>query len=361
MKQFQLKLIFPAFFVGLIILLSSSLYAEEPQKKGPPKRLTPVVTATVSEQMLAPTIKVPGTIVSRQQAQLPAEVDGRLIWVAEVGTSIQWGEPVARLDDTLYRLQASENRATVQQKKTQLTYLEKELARLEELANSDFSSKTELDKFKLDRDLARSELVVAKAKVKVDEETLARYLVRAPFDGVVTERVKREGEWINGGETALTLSNPKRLEIEASVNENSIRYLKPGDEVKLINGEQKSVGTIRAIVGVGDATSHLFDIRIDPQDTQWLAGQTVKVEVPTGEAKKVVAVPRDALVLRRSSISIFKVNAENKAEKVNVSTGIASQEFIEVQGDVAPGDIIVTRGSERLRPGQEVQIIPGNS
>ncbi|MDX1811668.1 MAG: efflux RND transporter periplasmic adaptor subunit [Gammaproteobacteria bacterium] len=348
------------FLVHFIVLsLSSVLYAaDEKSKKGPPKFAKPVVTALAKNTLLAPTIKVPGTVVSRQQALIPAEVDGKLLWVADVGAQIKKGNPIARLDDTLYKLQASENKASLKQTETRITYLEKEVHRLKELEKSDFSSKTELDKVQLDLDLARSELIVAKTRVALDKETLDRYQVRAPYDGIVIERNKREGEWVNGGDTLATFSNPSALEIEARVTEDSIRYLHPGDKLKVYYRDKIDQGMVRAIVKVGDALSHMFDIRVDIHN-DWLAGQIVKLEVPTGQSREVLAIPRDALILRRSGISVFTVGQNNQVQKIDVTTGIASSDLIEVKGDIKVGDTVVTRGSERLRPGQEVRIIPG--
>lgn len=354
------QLIVIGFTLSLMVLSQALIAADE--KKPPEKsRATPVVVSEAKEIFLAPTILVPGTIVAQQQSELPAEVEGRLTWVADVGAHLKKGDPVARLDDTLYRLRAGENKATLNREKVRLEYLDKEVVRLEELTKSDFSSKNALDKVILDRDVARSEVVVAEAKVKVDEETLARYVVRAPFDGVVVDRLRREGEWINGGDTVVTLSNPDQLEVDSRVNEKSIKFIRPGDKLMVQQGNEKVMGVVRAIVPVGDAQSHLFDIRIDITHVSAMAGQVVRVQVPLGEAKKVLSIPRDALVLRRDGTSIFRVSAENKAEKLSISTGIASGDFIEVIGPLNAGDKIVVRGSERLRPGQDVNIIPGGA
>ncbi|MDH3327263.1 MAG: efflux RND transporter periplasmic adaptor subunit [Gammaproteobacteria bacterium] len=338
--------------LALMMLWSSSVLAEK-KRWG---RASPVVVTEAIEQFLSPTIQVPGTIVSRQQSDLPAEVSGKLVWVAGVGSKLKWGEPVAKLDDTLYRLKASENKATLTRETTRLKYLNKELTRLEELIRGDFSSKNALDKVLLDRDVGMSEINVAKARVKVDEETLARYLVRTPFDGIVVKRIKKEGEWIDSGSTLVTFSNPDRLEIEARVSEETILHLNVGHKVRVLADGRSSAGTVRAIVGVGDGNSHLYEIRIDLTAGQWLAGKTVRVDVPIGRSRKVLSVPRDALVLRRSGVSLYRVNAESKSEKINVSTGITGGDYIEIIGDIKPGDKIVTRGNERLRAGQAVKI-----
>lgn len=350
-------------FIALLSLLSVvwSFSVLSAGKKGHGARATPVVVSEAAEQFLAPTIKVPGTVLSRQQSELPAEVEGRLTWVADVGTKLKVGEVVARLDDTLYKLKAAENKATLQREMVQLKYLEKEVVRLEALIKGDFSSKNTLDKMFLDRDVARSEVVVAKAKIKLDEATLRRYKVYAPFNGIVVERTKREGEWISGGDTVITISNPDNLEIDTRVSDKSINYLNRGDTLNIYRKGKKITGTVRAIVRIGDVQSHLFDIKIDMPNQGWLAGQVVKVEVPIGQARKVMAVPRDALVLRQNGSSIFRISVENKAEKVSITTNIASGELIGVEGNIKTGDKIVIRGGERLRPGQTVKILPGKS
>ncbi len=354
-KIYTQKSVFHWLIIGLsLFVISQSVLAE---KKGWGNRASPVVVAKATEQFLSPTVQVPGTIVSRQQSDLPAEVNGKLLWVAEVGSQLKWGEVVARLDDTLYRLKASENKATLLREKTRLKYLNKELKRQKELMKSDFSSKDALDKVLLDRDIARTEISVALARIKVDEETLARYVVRAPFDGIVVKRLKTEGEWVGSGDTLLTLSNPDKLEIEARVGEKTIVNLKKGYKVRVIIDGRSSMGSVRAIVNVGDADSHLYEIRVGLDEKgKWLAGQTVRVDVPVGKPRKVLAVPRDALVLRRSGVSLYRVSDESKSEKINVQTGITGGEFIEIIGNVKAGDSIVIRGNERLRAGQTVKV-----
>lgn len=340
----------------LLFLFSPLSFAQK--EKGP--RAVPVVVSPVVERLLAPTILVPGTIVSRQEAQLPAEVAGKLVWVAEVGTEVKWGEPVARLDDTLYRLKAKENLANLEREQSRLVFLQKELKRLKALMQSSHASENQYEQRIMERDVAASEVALMRAKVKLDEETLSRYLVRAPFNGVVTARSRREGEWIGSGESVVTFSNPKNLEIVARVSDKSVVNLSKGQRLVIHRGEEQRLGKVKALVPVGEKQSLLFDVRIEVDEKSWLAGQTVRVSVPVGTPRLVLAVPRDALVMRRSGISVFRVNKEQKAEKVEVSTGIASGDLIEVSGNIKTDDRIVVRGSERLRPGQDVSTIEGD-
>lgn len=324
--------------------------------KGGWSQASPVVISEARSQFVAPSISVPGTVASKQQSELPSEVAGRLTWVADVGTAVNRGDVVARLDAKLFRLKLEENKAALKREQARLAYLKNELARQKQLLKSDFSSKTELEKIQLDYDVALSELAVARARVEIDEETLRQYTIRAPFSGVITHRQRREGEWVSSGESVVTFSNPDQLEIIARINEVSVRFVQLHSRLPINRGNENLTGVVRAIVPIGDAQSHLFEIRVDVAGNNWMAGQVVRVDVPTAEAREVLTVPRDALVLRSSGASVYRINEENKAEKISVTTGIASGNYIQVFGDIASGDKVVVRGGERLRPGQEVMV-----
>jgi hypothetical protein len=87
-------------------------------------------------------------------------------------------------------------------------------------------------------------------------------------------------------------------------------------------------------------------------------GAAVEVGLPSAVPRAVVAVPRDALVLRGAGASVMRVNAESVAERVAVEAGITQDGLVEVHGDVNAGDLLVVRGGERLQPGQRVEWSP---
>ena len=85
-------------------------------------------------------------------------------------------------------------------------------------------------------------------------------------------------------------------------------------------------------------------------------GESVNLMVPTQTARKVVAIPRDALVIRRSGAYVYTV-VEGKSHKVDVITGIAQGDMIEAKGLLSAGDVVIVRGNERLMNDQAVNII----
>lgn len=322
--------------------------------KGPPP--APVEVALAGKRMLTPSSQVPGTIISQYDARLAAEVAGVLEQVAEVGATFRRGEVVASIEDTSARLQAAEAKAGVARERARLQFLESEVSRLEQLASQDSAARTQLDQALADRDVARSEMEVASIRLEQAQDLLDRTRIRAPFNGVVVQRLRYQGERIDKGDILLRFASPTSLEVQAHVTLRAINHLRQGMSLDVHLENTVVKGQVKAFVPVGDERSRLFDLRLEIKDVPLSAGQTVRVDVPTTGAREVIAVPRDALVLRSSGAAVFRIR-EGKAERLPVTLGIASGDWIEVLGDIVEGDQVVVRGGERLRPGQNVQIL----
>ena len=323
--------------------------------KGPPP--APVVVAKAESRMLAPVTWYPGTVISRNRARVAAGVEGRLEWVAEVGASIAEGEVVARLDDVLLRQSLVEGEAVVAREQARLTYLDAQVERLEKLVTQNTATRSRLDEAVAERDVARSQLNAARARVALTRERLERTRIRAPFGGIVTERFRQSGEWAKGDEAVVRIVDTGSLEVQAWIPIAALAFVREGGDLVLEANPSKTTGKVRTIVPVGDNRSRLYDLRLEIDASSWRVGQDVRVAIPTAAARAVVAIPRDALVLRRGGTAVFRIDANNQAERVSVTPGIAQGELIEVDG-IAPGDRVVTRGGERLRPGQPVAVKP---
>jgi RND family efflux transporter MFP subunit len=317
----------------------------------------PVVVAKAEIRLLAPVTWFPGAVISRDDAKLAAEVEGRLVQVADVGTQVQKGAVVARLDDTLLREQLAESEASVAREQARLAYYTQEVERLRPLVDRKIVTPSNLDQAVSNRDATRGELAAARARVMWAKGQLQRTVIRAPFAGVVTERILQPGEWAESGGAIIRLVNPRALEVQARVPANALGFIREGSELNLMASPERLTAKVRTIVPVGDDRSRLYELRLTLSNAKWPAGQTVRVEVPTAAAREVVAVPRDALVLRRTGTSVFRIRDDDTAERVTVSTGIAAGEFIEVSNGIQPGDRVVIRGGERLRNGQKVKVL----
>lgn len=319
----------------------------------------PVRVATVELREIRPTVAVSGSVVSQDEARVSAEVEGRLTRVAEVGTQVSEGDVLAGIDDTQLSLQVEEQQGVLARESARLDHLRREEGRLERLAEQNALARNQLDQIRSDRLVAESELRIARARLAQLEDRLARTTIRAPFDGVVTDRLAMPGERMGEGQAVVRLVNPERREVLARGPLQYLPYVQLGDPIRVSWRDAEHVGTVRNIVRAGDELSRLFEIRVEVPDSLWPIGQTVHVSLPTAPTREVLAVPRDALVLRRDSTAVYVVDGSGTARRVQVSPGSGDGSFIEVQGQVEPGDRVIVRGNERLQPGQNVKILEG--
>jgi RND family efflux transporter MFP subunit len=322
-------------------------------------RAANVRVAKASVQALAPETIVAGTVISRSDAKLAAEVTGRLLEVAEVGTVVAKGEAVARIEDTSIRLRKEELQAEVERAEARLKYLESEEGRYVKLAESNLAAAAKLEETRSDRDVARGDLRIAKSRLAQVEDQLSRTNISAPFNGIVVERLMMPGERVDTGRNIVRVVDQQHLEVIARAPLEYYPYVLPGQQLKLSTGKVKTSGMVRTVVAVGSENTHQFELRLDIENGRFPVGQTVRVSVPTSDARQALVVPRDALVLRPGSISVFIVDGDKKAKQIMVTTGIDAGDQIEVAGDLNDGDTVIVRGNERLRPGQAVSIMEG--
>jgi RND family efflux transporter MFP subunit len=335
--------------VGVLTLASSLAWA---QGAGP----VPVEIGNASRQSMASTILAPGTVVSRNDARIAAEISGRLTWVAEVGQQIKQGEVIARIDDQAWKLQLLDNEATIKRLEANLEYLDRQLQRLQQLAQANNAAKDRLDESTAQKNMAEQDLVQARVAREQTLYQLERAQVRASFSGQIVQRMVQAGEYISQGGAIARLVDTMNIEVRAQAPMTVAPYLFDDMPVTVHDQSQHIQSRIRSVIPVGDERSRMIEVRVSLAASAWPIGSAVRVELPRGEAVEVVAVPRDALILRQDSVYLFRVGEDNVVEQVPVQTGVGHGELIEVRGNVNQGDKVVIRGGERLRAGQTVVI-----
>lgn len=336
------------------VILILAVIAPMAIAQGPP---APAVRVDVAEiRSLASTTLVPGTVVSRNDAKLAAEVPGRLISVLDVGSTVTSGEPVARIEDTMLRLRHDELIAEVARVEARLDFLRKEESRFEKLAENNLAAATQLEQTRSDRGVAAGDLAVAQARLAQNEDQLSRTSLRAPFSGVVVERLMMPGERVTEGGEVVRLVDQQMLEVIARAPLEYYRFVRAGMALDLGAMGLHAEGRVRTVVAVGDENTHQFELRIDIEAGVFPVGQTLRVAVPTSELKEVLVVHRDALVLRPEGITVFVLNEDDSVRQAAVTVGIGAGDLVEIRGDVRAGERVVTRGNERLQPGQTVSV-----
>ena len=313
-----------------------------------------VVMAEAEMRQLAPSVDVPGTVISRFDSRLASELSAKLVWIAEVGTAVKEGDTVARLEDFTYKLLEMEAQARVEREQARVKFLRSEKDRLDELSEKNLSAKSQLDQVISDLAIAESEETMARVQLGLTQISMHITQIRAPFDGLITERLRNIGERLNVSDEVIRIVNPDTLEVVARAPLNTVNFIADGAILRLHNEFREDEASVRTIVPFGNPQSHMFEVRLNVDPELWTVGESVRLSMPTANVKEVLAVPRDALILRREGASVFRINDDMTAEQINVITGLGDGSHIEVIGELKPGDRVVTRGAERLSDGMTV-------
>ncbi|WP_286233927.1 efflux RND transporter periplasmic adaptor subunit [Thalassotalea sediminis] len=344
------------FAYGLLLPLTFlSATSEAFQGRAANVNVTEVIKTTLS-----PVAWVSGSVVSRNNSEIAANVSGRLLQLADLGVEVKQGDIIAQLDDKPLKLQLQELTANVENAKAALAFEKAEVRRKQALVKQKLIAQQLLEETTANYNKAKAYLAAEQARLAQTEQDLAYTKLRAPFDGIVAKRLRNQGEFVNNGNAIIRLVETANVEASLFAPLTAYRFLKQSTDLAIKSPLGEGVAPIKSIIPVADSRSHLMEVRLDMRNLDWPIGLDIKAAVATGASKETLAVPRDSLVLRRNQTSIFIVDDTNTAQQVNVEIGISQHELLEVIGDINEGDLVVIRGAERLQPGQAVNIKKNN-
>ena len=339
-------------------LIAAPLLLRDADASAPPPEAPPAVVsvAPAVRTELAPRHWAPGSVISRQDAHVASEQGGRVIRVAEVGQRVRAGEALAVLDDTALRLREQEAQADIGRILAQLELANRQEQRYAQLAAQQNIARAQYEQLRADRDVLVQDRARAQSLLAQTRHQRTQMTVRAPFDGVVAEREVQLGEYLTVGDPVARVVDTGAQEVRVRAPVDLGRHLAVGTPVLLRIGKEEREHKVSALVPVGDEASRQLELRISMAVDELPVGSAVDVGLPSAVARSVLAVPRDAVVLRREGNFVLRVDAAGKAERVPVDTGTEVGELVEVRGNVQPGDRLIVRGGERVEPGQKVTL-----
>ncbi|MHA1570368.1 MAG: efflux RND transporter periplasmic adaptor subunit [Alphaproteobacteria bacterium] len=329
----------------------------------------------VREEILARTVPVLGRLVARQAGVVAARIGGPVDEMrVAVGDRVAKGDVLAVLEKA--RLEAAhdsaaavvlQRRATVETANAELAQKQQELRRLEGIRSSAAFNQARLDDVTQEVAMEAGTLSEREAQLRQMLAQLERARIdlrdaeiRAPFAGVVSEKHTEVGAYLAVGSPVVTLLNDDDLEIEAAVPTDRLGGLANGAvvQVTLDDGTLHSA-IVRAVVPQENPRTRTRPVRLTPafdRPTKPLAAnQSVTVAIPVGAARQVVTVHKDAIVRRGGGAIVFVV-VDDAVQLRPVDLGDAAGGRFTVLSGLRPGEKVVTRGNESLRPGQSVRV-----
>lgn len=357
---------------GAAVVLSLNA-GRAPAQDGP----TLVGVETVEMRQVAETVPVFAQITTSRDGSVASRVAGNVQQVHVLaGDRVEVGDLLIALDRELLEInvaqseaQIAEAQAGIETARVQVDRTEKAFARIDALRGSSSFSQGRFDEAQSDMLQARSELVRAQARLNTSKTQLAqaryeldRSQITAPFAGTVISVNTIPGAYIQAGEAVVRLLDTDAFEVEAGVPARFVTHLSQGQKVDaLLDTGQTVTLTVRAILPLEDPATRTRAVRFTGSGLSDVGaaavGQSLTVEVAVGEARDVLAVPKDALVQASQGWTVY-VDADGTAEARNVQIGVPLKDRYEVLSGLEQGDIVVVRGNERLRPGQQIAPSP---
>lgn len=295
-----------------------------------------------------------GEVRTRHRAELAVGVDGPIVRLdALEGAVVSKGDLLVQVDDSVARAELAAAAAAVDEAAAGLKRAEMDLARYSKVS-ADVLAQSEVDRVGADVAGLTARLRSAEARVAEMRARIARHAVRAPFSGAVTRRHADPGDWVTPGRILVELASTTDLDVLVDVDAALAGLVKAGDAATLRVRGSEVPSTIAAVVPVLDPATRTARVRLSPGESDLLipgAPLTVVFET-TAQLDIGARVPRDALMAGPAGSAVVRVRGD-AAERVEVRVLAESPEFALVDG-IEPGDLVVTRGNEMLRPGQTV-------
>ena len=305
-----------------------------------------------------------GTVEPVRQVRIVPEVTAKVVSLkVENGDRVEKGQLMAKFDTKLFNLQKKQASAAVKLAQTQVKSTQKEWDRLHPLAESGAVSKSQLDQLESGLDAANAQVDQAKAALSLASYSVQKSTLRAPFDGIITNLLVNEGEFVGPQMAAygmLTLVDISEVKVKVGVTEKDLPLVTQGLGVDITSEaypDQVFTGKVSVLNPSADPLSKSFpiEIRATNPDELLKAGMFVRVQIHIETREDVLTVPAGAVVKLKDRHVVYVVGKDGKAVLREVETGIETDEGVEITtGELTTDEKVVTEGNFGLKDGARV-------
>jgi membrane fusion protein (multidrug efflux system) len=314
----------------------------------PAKAPVPVITAVATTEPFIETLEALGTVSAKESVEVTPTVDDRVVGIFfEDGDIVSQGQVLVKLDDSEAQYLLVEARAALQEQR-------KQFARVSRLAQTNATSRSQLDEEK-------SLLEIAKAKVDNLQARLQDYTIRAPFSGILGTRRVSTGAVVDSDSVITTLDDTTIVKVDFTIPELYLGVLRIGMDVSAHSPaypDRKFVGTVTAISSRVDPETRTLTIRaqLPNPDRLLKPGMLLAVDLVKDRSRSLI-IPEEAVIQEKDKKFILLVTPENTVEKKEIVTGRRSPGKVEVISGLKDGHQVVVQGITRVRPGAAVNVV----
>ncbi|HEX8584264.1 MAG TPA: efflux RND transporter periplasmic adaptor subunit [Allosphingosinicella sp.] len=319
----------------------------------PPLPALPVAAAILSPVDVPAAIETVGSLRAVSEVMIAPEVAGRIVGIRfQAGGRVQAGALLVQIYD-------APEQADLSAAQARASFAAAQLARSEQLAPTGAEPRQLLQQRRAERDQALAAVRQLAARVTQKQ-------IRAPFSGEIGIRRADVGQYLNPGDPIATLTNLDSLYVDFSLPQQELAKVRVGGTVR-ISSDAWPGRTFAARVNaieprVGEDTRSIRIQAVVPNRGRALRpGMSVSAALDLPPERNALVVPATAIQLSASGESITVIRgpgaaAGGKAEVVAVSTGRRVGDQVIVTQGLNAGDVVVTEGQTRIRPGADVKV-----
>jgi RND family efflux transporter MFP subunit len=334
---------------------------EEAQPQPPVFRVK-AVKAELSD--FAPRISLTGAVMARDQSDLSFRVGGKVVErMVDVGDHVEKGQILARLDPREQEADVDSASAGIDSAEAQLKQSTASFERQKTLLATGVTTRREYDQIESAFKSAQAQLDTARSQLAAAKVQLDHTVLRADADGVIVARLVEAGQVVAQAQAGFTLARDGARDAVFNVHEWVLTNVDPDVPVEIALVSDPSVktsGTVRDVAPAIDASTATIAVKValaDPPPKMTLG----TLVTGTGQLRKqqVILIPWSALFEIDGNPAVWVVDPRSRVVSLTpVVIDRFTRDKIALKSGIAPGESVVTAGTQSLRPGQQVAIAP---
>ncbi|WP_295799403.1 efflux RND transporter periplasmic adaptor subunit [uncultured Microbulbifer sp.] len=354
------------------ILALAACSPAESSRETPPKPAIVVQPKASGSQ----TAVYPGEVRARHEPALAFRVGGEVTQrLVQEGDRVKKGQALATLDAEDLALQRDSARAQLAAAQAEHRNARSEADRFRTLFERKLVGESQFDAAQTRLDASAAQLTRARSQLEVASNQVDYATLRAPRDGVVTQRMIEVGQVVSPGQAVFHLAVDGEREVHIHLPEQQIDQFRVGQDVTLELWSRPGApfpGQIREISPAADSTLRTFEARVafNHSDAGAELGQSARVYIQgggdsdahAGEQQRTLSVPMAAVTADNGSAHIWKLDRETSTlHRVPVAVSSYGAETALVRGDMRADDWILAAGTQLVREGQRVRPVDRNN
>jgi RND family efflux transporter MFP subunit len=327
-----------------------------------------------------PILTASGYLVARRQSVVSSKIQGRISrLLVEEGSIVKEGDVLATLENEDYVAAIAKAKADIEYAKADLAEAQRQERLQEGLFRSKVVSQDALDTAKAKVALALATIEQDKANLQVQQANYDFTTIRAPFAGIVVKKMTEAGESVapippgvnisTSSGAIVAIADMNSLEAEVDVNEANVAQLQSGQPAEITvqaipNHTYR--GVLRQVIPTADRTKATVTVKTSILDKDKYLKPEMSCNVTflqpqkhaektTAAPKRIVTIPKDAIVTRDGKSVVFQVE-DKKVHQLPVVTGADLLGGVIVTSGLVGSETLVSNPPDKLKDGDSVKV-----